>query len=199
MFFSYLMNNIKHFMLVWFFLTLANQALFFGSCLRPDCILASIPHVSLLSLLAFYVVFKSKNQTFDTATGLNEFGFDENGRDKSGYDRDGYDPEGYDTNGYNKEGYDRDGYDKHGIDANGQDRKQRGVYKRFFNLDGENDNLAKMHKEKVQSNIEGQKARAQHYRIERFVARAAPRIHEQVAKSMGISPERLRDLQNCAK
>ena len=58
MFFSYLAANIKFAFSTWIILTIVNQFVFFGACLRPDCILASIPHVSLIALGIMYLSYK---------------------------------------------------------------------------------------------------------------------------------------------
>lgn len=59
MFISYLVVNAKNVFWTWVILTLLNQILFFGACLHPYCILASIPHVSLFTFGIMYLMYKT--------------------------------------------------------------------------------------------------------------------------------------------
>ena len=109
LFVRYLLFERKTVFWSWVLLTLINQVIFFGSCLAPYCILASIPHVSLITIGIMYLMYKSALITFDPKTGYNYFGYD-----KDGYNQYGYDKFGYDKNGYNAQGLDRDGKDRLG-------------------------------------------------------------------------------------
>ncbi len=121
MFISYLFTNIKNVFWTWIILTLLNQIIFFGACLAPYCILASIPHVSLITFGIMYVSYKIALTTYDPKTGYNYLGYDKDGYDINGYGRDGYDRNDYDVKGFDRDGYDRDGFNKFGYDEDGYD------------------------------------------------------------------------------
>ena len=132
MFFSYLIGNIKFAFTTWIVLTLLNQIVFFGACLAPYCILASIPHVSLITIGIVYLSYASARDTYDPQTGYNKFGYN-----KEGYDHNGYDVDGFDKNGYNSQGFDRDG----------KDRLGKGSIGRFFAGDEHHQKISKMNEE----------------------------------------------------
>lgn len=141
-FLRYFFSNLSQYFGLWFFFTILNQVIFFGACLQPYCILASVPHVSLFSLGMFYLSYKSSLSIYDEQTGLNLYGFAEDGYNKDGYDIDGYKrngynkehyhKNGYDINGYDKKGYDKEGYDKNGLTKDNIDRNGKGRIARFF-------------------------------------------------------------------
>lgn len=139
MFFSYLAANRKTVFWLWIGLTLLNQIVFFGACLAPYCILASIPHVSLITFGIMYLSYKSALTTYDSTTGYNQFGYD-----KDGYDKDGYGSDGYDKHGYNVKGFDR----------NGKDREGKGSIGRFFAGQEYHAKTEKLNQEAIQNNAE---------------------------------------------
>lgn len=137
MFISYLAANRKTVFWLWIGLTLLNQVVFFGACLAPYCILASIPHVSLITFGIMYLSYKSALTTYDSSTGYNQFGYD-----KDGYDKGGYDSDGYDKHGYNVKGFDRDG----------KDREGKGSIGRFFAGQEYHAKTEKLNQEAIQKN-----------------------------------------------
>lgn len=161
MFIDYSIKNIQGLLGLWLVLTLINQIVFFGSCLRPDCILASIPHVSIITLIIFYNSYKVKNETYDEVTGYNEFGYDKNG---------------YNCNGYNREGYDKHGYNKKGIDINGVDRLGRGSIRRFFSSAEKDKELQRLNREA----IEAQSKTVKTNRLDKFAIRNAECVAAEV-------------------
>jgi hypothetical protein len=140
MFVSYLAANIKFAFSTWIILTIVNQFVFFGACLRPDCILASIPHVSLITFGLMYLSYKTALSTYDATTGYNQFGYD-----KDGYDKYGYGMDGYDKNGYNANGFDRDG----------KDRLGKGSIGRFFAGSKHHEKISKMNEEAIKAKVAG--------------------------------------------
>lgn len=137
MFVSYLAANAKFAFSTWVILTIVNQIVFFGACLAPYCILASIPHVSLITFGIMYMMYKSALSTYDPNTGYNQFGYDKDGYDKYGY--------GYD-------GYDRDGYNIKGIDREDKDRLGKGSFGRMFSSSEHDEKIAKMNEEAINKN-----------------------------------------------
>jgi len=109
MFLKYLVQNISKFFQIWLVLTIFNQVVFFGACIHPYCILASIPHISLIALGIIYFNYSSEKKEY-----LN------NGYNSFGYDEEGYNFEGYDSQGYDREGYTKKGFTKDGLNRNGQ-------------------------------------------------------------------------------
>ncbi len=142
MFLKYIFFNLGQYFVIWVILTIINQVVFFGACLAPYCILASIPHVSIISLVIMYFSYKASMGVYDNDTGLNEFGYDKDGYNKNNYDINGYHKNGYHKNGYDRNGYDRNGYDEYGYDRNGfnnqglneenEDKNGKGKVGRFF-------------------------------------------------------------------
>lgn len=181
MFILYLFANIKNVFWTWVILTLLNQILFFGACLHPYCILASIPHVSLITFGIMYVSYKIALTTYDPKTGYNYLGYDKDGfnqygykqdgydrdgynvkgfdrdsRDRMGYDQFGYDKEGFNKYGYQRDGYGRDGYNKKGIDRNGKDRLGKGFFGRMFSNKEYDEKICKMNEEAIEKNTAAQ-------------------------------------------
>ncbi len=109
MFIKYVFQNIGSYFTIWLVLTIINQVVFFGACLRPDCLLASIPHVSIISLIVLYISFDNVTKTYNENTGYNELGFDEDGYDRGGYNKNRYDRDGFDLEGYTSDNTDRNG------------------------------------------------------------------------------------------
>lgn len=136
LFVSYLAANAKVVFWTWVVLTLLNQVVFFGACLQPYCILASIPHVSLITFGIMYLTYKSALTTFDKDTGYNQFG---------------YDKYGYDMNGYGMDGYDRHGYNAKGLDRDGKDRLGKGSISRFLAGSEHQEKISKLHEENRQA------------------------------------------------
>lgn len=138
LFFSYLVTKLKVVFWTWVVLTLLNQVVFYGACLAPYCILASIPHVTLLTLGIMYLMYKSALDTFDPETSYNEFGYN-----KDGYDQYGYRQDGYDKHGYNVKGFDREG----------KDRKGKGALARTFAGSEYHAEIAKLNDAAIDKNI----------------------------------------------
>jgi len=138
MFFSHLAANAKFAFTTWVILTIVNQIVFFGACLAPYCILASIPHVSLITLGIMYLSYTTARDTYDPQTGYNKFGYN-----KDGYDKYGYGADGYDKNGYNSQGLDRDG----------KDRLGKGSIGRFFAGSEHQKKVSKMNEEAIKKNL----------------------------------------------
>jgi hypothetical protein len=136
LFVGYLLFERKTVFWTWFILTIINQVAFFGACLQPYCILASIPHVSTITLLIMYMMYKSAVTTFDPETGYNYFGYN-----KDGYNKYGNDKFGYDKNGYDNKGFDRDG----------KDRLGKGSIGRFFAGSEHNEKIAKINEEAIKA------------------------------------------------
>ncbi len=137
MFIKYLLKNFSSVFGTWIFLTMLNQLIFFGSCLRPDCILASIPHVSIITLIVLYSIYNHEKTTYDVETGYNGLGFNK---------------EGYDSSGYNEKGYDRDGFNLDGYDVYGKDRKGKGFFGRLFTGNDYAREISKLNKEAISAN-----------------------------------------------
>jgi len=138
LFVGYLLFERKAVFWTWFILTIINQVAFFGACLQPYCILASIPHVSAITLLIMYMMYKSAVTTFDPETGYNYFSYDKNG---------------YNEYGYDKFGYDRYGFNMKGIDHDGKDRKSKGSIARIFANSEYNTEIAGLNEEAISQNI----------------------------------------------
>lgn len=132
MFISYLAANTKVVFWTWVMLTIVNQIVFFGACLAPYCILASIPHVSLITLGIMYLSYTTTRDTYDPQTGYNKFGYN-----KDGYNQHGYGIDGFDKNGYNSQGLDRDG----------KDRLGKGSIGRFFAGSEHQEKISRMNAE----------------------------------------------------
>lgn len=143
MFISYLAANAKVVFWTWVILTLVNQIAFFGACLAPYCILASIPHVSLITFGIMYLSYKSALTAYDESTGYNQFG---------------YDTDGYDSYGYMQDGYDKHGYNIKGHDRFGKDRKGKGAVARTFAGSEYHAEIEKLNKQAIEKNIESKKA-----------------------------------------
>lgn len=138
LFLRYLASKIKVTFWTWVFLTVLNQVVFFGACLAPYCILASIPHVSLITFGIMYLTYKSALETYDPETGYNEFGYD-----KDGYDMNGYGMDGYDKHSYNAQGIDRDGKDRLGMSY---------ISRKIFASTEVREKLVKMNVEAIEKN-----------------------------------------------
>lgn len=153
MFISYLFTNIKNVFWTWIILTLLNQIIFFGACLAPYCILASIPHVSLITFVIMYVSYTTARDTYNR-DGFNKFGYDKDGYSVDGYGRDGYDCNGYSKYGYGRDGYDCNGYDINGYGRDGKDRLGKGFFGRLFAGSEHHEKIAKMNKEAINKNAD---------------------------------------------
>ena len=71
-YFYYAIANFSKVFTVWLILTFINQFVFFGACLRPDCILASIPHISVITAVVIAVLAKDDNEAREKAIILNK-------------------------------------------------------------------------------------------------------------------------------
>ncbi len=137
MFIKYLLQNFSNVFGTWIFLTMLNQLVFFGSCLSPACILASMPHVSVITLIVLYNIYNHEKTTYDPGTGYNGLGFN-----KAGYNSDGYNEAGYDRNGFNLDGY----------DMYGKDRRGKGLLGRLFTGADYAKDISKLNKEAISNN-----------------------------------------------
>ena len=134
-FFSrYLKRATKDFFIYWLIVTVINQVVFFGACLQPYCLLASIPHCSIIALGLVYMAYYGQWDKFNS-DGFNCFGYDAEGFSEKGFDISGYNKSGLDIDGFNREGLDIAGFNRRGYDENGKDRLGHSKFKgRIINI-----------------------------------------------------------------
>jgi hypothetical protein len=51
---KYALKNIQKFLVVWVVVVLVNQIAIFGACFAPYCLIAALPHTSIIALLITY-------------------------------------------------------------------------------------------------------------------------------------------------
>ena len=54
-------DNIAFFFKIWGVILLLNQAIIFGGCFRPTCIMAALPHTGVISFILFYFFTREPN------------------------------------------------------------------------------------------------------------------------------------------
>ena len=69
---AYVIANFPKVFGIWFVLTIINQVVFFGACLQPYCILASIPHISVLTAIIAVAIFKDDEEAKENAEEMTE-------------------------------------------------------------------------------------------------------------------------------
>jgi len=133
-------NGLKDLAVTWLIVTIINQFVFFGACLQPYCILASIPHCLLISVGIVFFIFKNDWNEY-TNKGFNKFGFDADGYNTEGFNIEGYNRDGYNSQGYDRRGCDQDGYNNIGFDLAGYDKdgyNNKGFNRKGFDNQGYN-------------------------------------------------------------
>lgn len=73
-------EKIKSFLLIWVVVLVLNQVLIFGACFNPYCILAALPHTSIISFLIFH--FSKKDDTTVNTPNANKKEFSPRERPK---------------------------------------------------------------------------------------------------------------------
>ena len=67
----YTIANFSKVFGIWFVLTILNQLIFFGACLQPYCILASVPHISVITAIIVVISAKDDEEAKERADELS--------------------------------------------------------------------------------------------------------------------------------
>ena len=63
--------NLQTFFLIWLVVIILNQIFIFGACFAPYCLIAAIPHTSIISaIITFYFVDNKTNQNISVNSQL---------------------------------------------------------------------------------------------------------------------------------
>ena len=73
---KYTIDNFQSFLIVWVVVILVNQIFIFGACFEPYCLIAALPHTSLIAILLSYFINSNisepNNNTRNSANSKNE-------------------------------------------------------------------------------------------------------------------------------
>ncbi len=67
----YAIANFSKVFGIWFVLTIINQFVFFGACLQPYCILASVPHISVITAVIVAITAKDDEEAKEKADAFS--------------------------------------------------------------------------------------------------------------------------------
>ena len=56
-------SNFQTFMVIWVVIIIVNQLFIFRGCFAPYCLIAALPHTSIISALFLYFYIESENNT----------------------------------------------------------------------------------------------------------------------------------------
>ncbi len=60
--FKSVFKNFQSFLVIWVVIIIVNQLFIFGGCFAPYCLLAALPHTSIISALILYFSNKAENE-----------------------------------------------------------------------------------------------------------------------------------------
>jgi hypothetical protein len=60
--FKSILNNIQFFLVTWVIVIIANQILIFGGCFAGYCLLAALPHTSVIAGLITFFYLKDSSE-----------------------------------------------------------------------------------------------------------------------------------------
>ena len=60
-FFIIMFSNFKAFLIIWLVVLVGNQIVIFGACFAPYCLVAALPHTSIIAAVLTFVTHKSRH------------------------------------------------------------------------------------------------------------------------------------------
>lgn len=71
--FKSVFKNFQSFLVIWAVVIIVNQLFIFGGCFAPYCLLAALPHTSIISALILYFSNKAENETSNGSANSTKY------------------------------------------------------------------------------------------------------------------------------